>query len=118
MISGIGKQVYRKSFGYRNIDRSEPLTPDTLTWIASQTKLATSVAVMQIVERGMIGLDDDVRDIIPKLKELKVLIGFEHSDKTDSVTKSPGQPIYTQVEGKITLRWVAHILPNKFMTLR
>jgi CubicO group peptidase (beta-lactamase class C family) len=112
MVLGTGKQVYRTSFGYRNLDRSEPLTPDTLTWIASQTKLATSVAVMQIVEKGMIDLDDDVREIVPKLKELKVLIGFEHDDKTDSSTKLPGRPNYRQVEGKITLRWVDYIHPK------
>lgn len=39
------------------------------------TKLVTAVAVMQLVERGLISLDDNVCEIIPELKNVKV---FEH----------------------------------------
>lgn len=42
------------------------------------TKLVTAVAVMQLVERGLISLDDDAREIIPELKDMKV---FENGSK-------------------------------------
>lgn len=42
------------------------------------TKLVTAVAVMQLVERGLISLDDDVREVIPELKDMKV---FENGSK-------------------------------------
>ena len=41
------------------------LTLSTVTLISSETKLVTSVATMQIVERELIGLDDDVRKVVP-----------------------------------------------------
>lgn len=43
------------------------------------TKLVTSVAAIQIVERGHIGLDDDVGSVIPYLKGLEVLEGFDEN---------------------------------------
>ncbi|CAI7587620.1 unnamed protein product [Penicillium bialowiezense] len=55
------------------VDKS--VTSDSLCWIASMTKLVTAVAVMQLVERGLISLDDNVCEIIPELKNMKV---FEH----------------------------------------
>jgi CubicO group peptidase (beta-lactamase class C family) len=113
--------LYRKSFGSRTVDRSEPLTPDTLTWIASQSKLVASVAGMQLVEKGLVGLDDDVREIVPALKDLQVIIGFEGEDSTaddlallahirgggkvefDKI-RPKGKAIFEPVKEKITLR--------------
>ncbi|OAP58562.1 hypothetical protein AYL99_07652 [Fonsecaea erecta] len=119
-VDSAGNTLYRGSSGSRTVDRSDPLTPDTLTWIASQTKLVTSVAVMQIVEKGLIGLDDDVRDVLPVLKDLKVIVGFEGDDPTVELdlkaiatpgggvdldkVKPSGKPIFEDIKGKITLR--------------
>ncbi|KIY02884.1 uncharacterized protein Z520_01349 [Fonsecaea multimorphosa CBS 102226] len=94
-VDSAGNTLYRGSSGGRTVDRSDPLTPETLTWIASQSKLVTSVAVMQLVEKGLIGLDDDVRQVLPVLKDVKVLLGFEGDDQA---------PILEDVKGKITLR--------------
>uniref|UniRef100_A0A8H7KAL5 Beta-lactamase-related domain-containing protein n=1 Tax=Bionectria ochroleuca TaxID=29856 RepID=A0A8H7KAL5_BIOOC len=123
-VDANGNDIYRKSFGHQKVDvkNSPPLTLDTVTWIASQTKLTTSVSVMQIVERGLIGLDDDVREVLPQLKELKVLVAFEDEDGevvepeptshdngngpyiNRSLPKPKGQPIFEDVKGPITLR--------------
>ncbi|TPX09756.1 uncharacterized protein E0L32_009095 [Thyridium curvatum] len=102
-----GNDIYRKSFGRRKVDAKalSPLTSDTVTWIASQTKLVTSVAAMQIVERGLIGLDDDVRETLPQLKELKVITGFEDP----STENFSGRPILEDVKGPLTLR---HLLTH------
>lgn len=50
---------------------------DTFTWIASASKLITTTCVMQIVEQGKIGLDDDVRPLVPELAAMQILRGFE-----------------------------------------
>lgn len=90
------------------------MTADTLTWIASETKLATSVSVLQLVEKGLIGLDDDVLEVLPQIKEFKVLVGFEEDktsagaarkDQDTSVTSPPVErPILEDIKGPITLR--------------
>lgn len=44
------------------------------------TKLVTAVCAMQLVEKGLIGLDDDVRPLVPSLAEAKILRGFVGAD--------------------------------------
>ena len=46
---------------------------DTCFWIASITKLATAVAVLQLVERGFLRLDDDVAGYLPYFETLDIL---------------------------------------------
>ena len=53
---------------------------------------------MIAVEQKLIGLDDNVRDIVPELKTLDILLGFEES------TKRPRKPILEGVTAPITLR--------------
>lgn len=44
------------------------------------TKIITATSVMQLVEKGLIGLDDDVRPLVPQLAEMRVLRGFVGAD--------------------------------------
>lgn len=47
---------------------------------ASMTKLVTATCCMQIVDKGLIGLDDDVRPLVPQLANAKILRGFVGAD--------------------------------------
>ena len=58
------------------------------------TKLVTAVSAMQLVERGMIRLDDDVGKIVPQLSNVDIIKGFEDN----------GAPIMTKQSKPITLR--------------
>ena len=49
--------------------------------LASMTKLMTSIAAIQCVERGLWKLDDDVASILPELAALPVLDGFDEAGK-------------------------------------
>jgi len=62
-----GKTVYRRSFGHRALEpQRETMTLDTIFDIASLTKtVATSTAVMQLVERGQVRLNDPVVKYLP-----------------------------------------------------
>lgn len=44
------------------------------------TKLATAACAMQLVEQGLVGLDDDARRLVPALGRLHVLRGFVGRD--------------------------------------
>ncbi len=63
-----GQVLYRKAFGNRSLDpKSERMTPDTIFDIASLTKVvATTTAVMQLVQRGQVRLNDPVAKYIPE----------------------------------------------------
>ena len=57
-----GHVVYRRAFGNRSLEpRRETMTADTIFDVASLTKvIATTTAVMQLVERGEVRLNDPV----------------------------------------------------------
>ena len=69
-----GRIVYERAFGARAvIPTREPMTTDTVFDLASLTKVvATTTAVMMLIEEGAIGLDDPVALHLP---------GFERHDK-------------------------------------
>jgi len=62
--------------------------------LASCTKLMTTIAALQCVERGQIGLDDPVSVILPELKEKEIITGFN----------ADGSLTYQKAKNEITLR--------------
>ncbi|KHN97730.1 Beta-lactamase/transpeptidase-like protein [Metarhizium album ARSEF 1941] len=70
------------SSGRLDLDpKSPPFTEKAFTWAASLTKLATSISVLQLVERGQLDLDADLRPLIPELRQARILRGFDDDDK-------------------------------------
>ncbi len=59
-----GQIVYNESFGYKNLDTKEPLTNTDVMRIASISKSFTATSLLQLVEQGIISLDDDVSELI------------------------------------------------------
>ena len=59
-----GEIVYNKSFGYKNLENKTPLCNDDVMRIASISKSFTATSLMQLVEKGIISLDDDVSDLV------------------------------------------------------
>ncbi len=59
-----GKIVYNNSFGYKNLETKTPLANDDVMRIASISKSFTATSLMQLVDKGIISLDDDVSDLI------------------------------------------------------
>lgn len=62
LIGSHGKIVYRRAFGYRALQPEKlPMTMDTIFDLASLTKvIATTTAVLQLVEAGKLRLEDPV----------------------------------------------------------
>jgi CubicO group peptidase (beta-lactamase class C family) len=59
-----GQIIYNQSFGYKDLETQTPLCNDDMMRIASISKSFTATSLMQLVEKGMISLDDDVSDLI------------------------------------------------------
>ena len=57
--------VWSKGFGYADIDKKIPMTPQTIFRIASITKTFTSTAILQLRDRGKLQLDDPVVKHLP-----------------------------------------------------
>ncbi len=85
-----------KADGHANFGQNiQTFTGSSLCSIASMTKLLVVVSVMQLVEQGRIGLDDDAGKYVPELAEVEVLDGFD----------SGGQPILSAKTKPVTLRY-------------
>jgi len=54
-----------KGYGDADIENSVPMTAETVYRIGSLTKQFTAAAVMQLVEAGLIGLDDSMTQYLP-----------------------------------------------------
>src|SRR6516162_4181426 len=67
LVGHQGQIVYLRAFGHRAlVPQTLPMTADTLFDLASLTKVvATTTAVMQLVEQGKIRLNDPVAKYIP-----------------------------------------------------
>ncbi|OTA88782.1 hypothetical protein M434DRAFT_34687 [Hypoxylon sp. CO27-5] len=86
-----GKVDYSKAFSRKD---ATPYNEDTVMSLASMSKLVTTVAALQVVERGLITLDEDVSPFLPLLAKQGILTGFADN----------GEPIIRERRNPITLR--------------
>ncbi|UCE05063.1 MAG: beta-lactamase family protein [bacterium] len=60
--------IWQKGFGYADVEKKIPMTPQTIFRIASITKLFTCTAIMQLRDQGKLQLDDPVEKHLPWFK--------------------------------------------------
>ncbi len=65
LITKGGKVFYERAFGAREWEGHKPATPDTIYGIASMTKSMTSLAILQLQERGKLNVQDPISKHIP-----------------------------------------------------
>jgi CubicO group peptidase (beta-lactamase class C family) len=79
LIQQHGAPVYFESFGSRDAEAAQPMTPDSIFQIYSMSKAVTSVAAMMLVDDGKLSVDDPVAKYIPAFGDAKV--GVDLSDE-------------------------------------
>ncbi len=70
-----GHLAYHAALGLMDIERGKPMRDDTIFRIYSMTKPITSIALMQLYERGLFQLNDPVHRVIPSWRSLQVYAG-------------------------------------------
>ena len=60
-----GHLVFARGFGYRDVDKHLPVTPDTLFPLGSCSKAFTATAIALLADEGKIALDAPVRTYLP-----------------------------------------------------
>jgi CubicO group peptidase (beta-lactamase class C family) len=86
--------IYQGAFGKRDLSKDDPMTADSVFWIASMTKAITTAAGMQLVEQGKLALDEPIGKLLPDLASPQVLEGFD----------AKGEPKLRSAKKPITLR--------------
>ncbi|MCD7826550.1 MAG: beta-lactamase family protein [Clostridiaceae bacterium] len=81
-----GKEVYRKEYGYADKEKGIRMAPDSIFRCYSMTKPITSAAVMTLVEKGLLSLDDPAGKYLPGFQNQKVFTEKELVPVKNEVT--------------------------------
>jgi CubicO group peptidase (beta-lactamase class C family) len=73
------KLVFAKGYGFRNLEKKLPVTPNTLFQIASNSKLFTATAVGFLVDEGTLEWDKPIKTYVPQIQ-------FYNDELTANVT--------------------------------
>lgn len=82
------KVVYNKAFGYANLAEKTKMEVGSIFRIASQTKAIISIAFLQLVEKGKVGIDEPIEKYIPSFSNQKVAIIVADTFKLVSKNRS------------------------------
>ena len=63
-----------ETVGFADIANGKPMKPDTLFWIASQSKAMTAAALMMLVDQGKVNLGDPVAKYLPEFNGQMVAV--------------------------------------------
>jgi CubicO group peptidase (beta-lactamase class C family) len=68
LVAEEGKQIYKKSFGYVRKDTLQKFDTTYQMQLASVSKPFTAMAVLLLIEKGLLNYDDDIKKWFPKLR--------------------------------------------------
>ena len=68
-VANAGTIVYRRGYGTADLDHGILNTPTTVFHAASLTKQFTAMSIMLLVNRGLLKLDDNVRQFVSELPD-------------------------------------------------
>ncbi len=78
LVSENGKVIYRKAFGYADIEAGEKLTPESSFYLASVSKQFTTMAVMILKEKGKLSYDDKLSKFFPEFPDYAEGVTVRH----------------------------------------
>lgn len=84
-INKSGEKVTYK-YGKAIWTEDAEVTPEHIFRIYSMTKLVTSIAAMQCVENGLIGLDNDLSEIMPEMTNIPILYNGKLIEPKNKIT--------------------------------
>jgi D-alanyl-D-alanine carboxypeptidase len=83
----------KKAFGLADVENRTPVTPQSVFRIASLTKQFTAAAILQLAERRLLAVEDDLSDYLPGFSTRGHHVTIRHL-----LTHTSGIPNYTGLE--------------------
>jgi CubicO group peptidase (beta-lactamase class C family) len=100
LITQGGREVFHHATGLRDVARDLPFQRDTLARIYSMTKPITSVAMMMLVERGLVHLGAPISDFLPAFSDMRALIpGASLIDQSEPCATPTVHQLMTHTSG-------------------
>jgi CubicO group peptidase (beta-lactamase class C family) len=78
MVIKDGEIALLRSYGMANLEKSIPIQPETNLRLASLTKQFTATAIMMLVERGKLDLDDTLTELFENFPDYGSRITLRH----------------------------------------
>ena len=69
--------VLHEAQGFADLTTQKPLSKNSIFYLQSMTKPIISVAIMQLVEKGMLSLEDPIEKFIPEATRLQIILDPE-----------------------------------------
>lgn len=69
------QQIFRHMSGFSDMENQTPVRPDAFYNIYSATKVVTCTAALQLLEKGIIRLNDPLSDYLPEFSKMQVKSG-------------------------------------------
>ncbi len=91
--------VLHEAQGFANLTTQKPLSKNSIYYLQSMTKPIISVAIMQLVEKGKLSLEDTIEQYIPEATGLQIILDPEQGMQGEKV----------QLKESITIR---HLLSH------
>lgn len=107
-----GETVFQDSLGYRDVDKQEPVTSDTIFHIASLTKSFTGACIDRLRAQGKLAFDDPIQKHLPEAKSRDACVA-EEATIADLLSHRTG----LQRANKILLGASNELLINKDQTV-
>lgn len=82
--------VATEAVGFANVESQQPMTSDSMFWIASQSKPITGAALMTLVDEGKVKIDDPVEKYLPEFRGQMVIA---EKDDDHVLLRKPRHPI-------------------------
>src|SRR5262249_35418314 len=78
LIAKDGKTVFRKAYGFADVEKQIPYTLETPQDVASVTKMFTAMAALKLRDQGKLRLDDSICNYLGDCPEIWKLITIRH----------------------------------------
>ncbi len=73
-----GEIVYKRGYGYANLEYDIPITTTTVFDIGSTSKQFTALCIVLLAKQGKLSLDDDVKEYLPEIPQYEPPITIRH----------------------------------------
>ncbi|MGB3455341.1 MAG: serine hydrolase domain-containing protein [Litorimonas sp.] len=117
-----GETVFSRAYGFADLEDERPMREDSLFRIYSMTKAVTTVAALQLADRGQLDLDAPVSDYLPAFADVQVRANADATESRapsraptvrDLITHTSGLTYRTGVRfGPIPEQYVALGVPG------
>jgi CubicO group peptidase (beta-lactamase class C family) len=89
LVGNQGKARAPIVVGWQDVEARKPMREDTIFRLYSMSKPITSVAIMMLVERGQIALDQPLESIIPAFRGGRVYVSGDLADMATEPVRRP-----------------------------